>query len=283
MSAPVPTTTLPVRALVVTGFGINCEEEMAAGFRLAGAEATIAHLNELFLGRVSLGDFRILALPGGFSFGDDLGSGKVLANKLRFKKGAAGAPLFDAIRDFLKGGGHVLGVCNGFQALVKLGLLPNVGGNFEQEVTLARNDSGRFEDRWCEVRVNGASRSPVLKGLERLRLPVRHGEGKLVVRDEAIRKAITRRALSGMAYCDEQGEPTQRYPENPNGAELACAALSDPSGQVFGLMPHPEAALTLYNDPAWPQLKRSGVKSEEGQGLALFRNLVTHVGEGGQR
>jgi len=267
---------------VVTGFGINCEEEMAAAFRLAGAEADVAHLNELFLGRVALGDYRILALPGGFSFGDDLGSGKVLANKLRFKKGPSGAPLFDAIRDFLRGGGHVLGVCNGFQALVKLGLLPNVGGDFQQEVTLARNDSGRFEDRWCEVRVHPARRTPALRGLERLRLPVRHGEGKLVVRDEAVRRAVVEQGLCALAYCDGRGEPTWRYPENPNGAELACAGLTDPSGRVLGLMPHPEAALTLYNDPAWPQLKRAGARAEEGPGLALFRNLVNHVAQGGE-
>jgi len=276
MSGPPPVC---VRALVVTGFGINCEEEMAAGLRLAGAEATVAHLNELFLGRVSLADFQILALPGGFSFGDDLGSGKVLANKLRFKRCASGQVLFEAVRELLRGGGHVLGVCNGFQALVKLGLLPNVTGDYQQEVTLTRNDSGRFEDRWCEVAVHPSSRSPVLEGLGRLRLPVRHGEGKLVIRDEAVRRAIVERALSCLAYCDERGEPTQRYPENPNGAELACAALTDPSGQVFGLMPHPEAALTLYNDPAWPQLRRAGATDEEGQGLSLLRNLVRHVAE----
>ncbi|MGC4116885.1 MAG: phosphoribosylformylglycinamidine synthase subunit PurQ [Myxococcales bacterium] len=274
---------LPVKALVVTGFGINCEEEMAAAFRLAGAEAAIAHLNELFLGRVSLGDYQVLAFPGGFSFGDDLGSGKVLANKLRFKKGADGAPLFDAVRGFLKDGGHVIGVCNGFQALVKLGLLPNVSGDFQQEVTLARNDSGRFEDRWIEVKVHPARKTPALAGLDRLRLPVRHGEGKLVVRDEQIRKAIVDRGLCALSYCDERGEPTMRYPENPNGAELSCAGLTDPTGHVFGLMPHPEAALTLYNDPAWPQMKRAGVNAEEGPGLAVFKNLVAHLANRGQR
>lgn len=267
----------PVRALVVTGFGINCEEEMAAGFRLAGAEATVAHLNELFSGAVRLDDYRILALPGGFSFGDDLGSGKVLANKLRFKRGADDRPLLGSLRGFLDRGGFVFGVCNGFQALVKLGLLPNSGGALEQEVTLTRNDSGRFEDRWVECVVNPASRSPFLAGIERIRLPVRHGEGKVVVRDEAVRKALIEGGLACLSYCDERGTPTHRYPENPNGSEHACAALTDASGQVFGLMPHPEAFLSLYNDPAWPQLRRAGVQAEEGQGLRLFRNIVGHV------
>lgn len=268
---------MSVRALVVTGFGINCEEEMAAAYRLAGAEAAVAHLNELFLGRVRLADFDVLNFPGGFSFGDDLGSGKVLANTLRFRRLAGGEPFFEALQRFLAGGGFVFGVCNGFQALMRLGLLPNVGGRLEQEATLTRNDSGRFEDRWCEVVANPRARTPFLAGLERLRLPVRHGEGKLVLRDAGVRRAVVEGGLDALGYCDGAGTRTERYPENPNGSELACAALSDPSGQVFGMMPHPEAYLSLYNDPAWPQLKRAGVRSEEGQGLRIFRSIVSHV------
>lgn len=280
MSGPVRS----VRALVAAGFGLNCEEETAEGLRLAGAEARIVHLSELFAGRVALADFRIVVLPGGFSFGDDLGSGKVLANELRFRKvGQEGGTLLDALRRFLASGGHVLGICNGFQVLARLGLVPNVGGACEQEVTLARNDSGRFEDRWCEVAEVFGARSPVVHGLGRLRLPVRHAEGKLLIRDEAVRRAVLERGLCCLRYCDERGEPARRYPEDPNGSELSCAALCDPTGQVFGLMPHPEAALSLYNDPAWPQIvRRDGAQAakDEGQGLALLRNLVRHAAEG---
>lgn len=268
-----------VRALVLTGFGINCEEETAAAFRMAGAEATIAHLNELFVGRVQLDDFDVLAFPGGFSFGDDLGSGKVLANKCRFKRIATGQPFFEAIEAFLARGRFVIGICNGFQALVKLGLLPNVGGRFEQEATLTRNDSGRFEDRWVELVANPKSRTPVLGGVGRIRVPVRHGEGKLILRDEAIRRAVIEGGLDCLAYCDEDGRRADCYPLNPNGAELACAGLTDPTGQVFGMMPHPEAVLSFYNDPAWPQLKRSGKvpDGDEGQGVRMFRNIVNHL------
>jgi phosphoribosylformylglycinamidine synthase len=268
----------PVRALVLTGFGINCEEEMAAAYRLAGAEASIAHLNELFLERIRLQDFDILNFPGGFSFGDDLGSGKVLANKLRYKRLSSGKLFFDDLQSFLKDGKHVLGVCNGFQALVKMGLLPNIGGSFEQEVTLTRNDSGIFEDRWVGCATAPLRASPFLTGIGRIRLPVRHGEGKLVIRDDRIRKEIVSRGLNCLSYCDESGRPTQRYPDNPNGAELACAALSDASGQVLGIMPHPEAYLSFYNDPSWPQLRRSGqADGDAGEGLRIFQNIVRHV------
>ena len=268
---------MSARVLVLTGFGINCEEEMAAAWRLAGAEATVCHLNDLFVGRAALEEYDALALPGGFSFGDDLGSGKVLANLVRLRRLDSGRTLLDELERFLGDGKLVLGICNGFQVLVKLGLLPNAGGRWEQEATLARNDSGRFEDRWCEHVVSPRSRSPFLAGLERIRLPVRHGEGRLVVRDERVREAIVERGLDCLAYADHDGRPTGRYPENPNGSELACAALSDPSGQVLGMMPHPEAFLSLYNDPTWPQLRRAGARSEEGQGLRIFHNAVRHV------
>ncbi len=269
-----------VKALVVTGFGINCEEEMAAAYRLAGADATILHLNELFRERDSIRRYDILNLPGGFSFGDDIGSAKVLANKFKFKKMRSGKLFIDEIAQFLNDGKYILGVCNGFQALVKMGLLPNIGGNFEQEVTLTGNDSGKFEDRWVHCLVTPGNPTPFLsdpavKGLD---MPVRHGEGKLIVRDARIREAILEKKLNVLTYADRQGRPTADYPANPNGSELNCAGLCDPGGQVFGLMPHPEAYLSLYNHPAWAKKKREtpGI-SEEGEGLAVFRNIVSEI------
>jgi phosphoribosylformylglycinamidine synthase len=275
-----------VRALVLTGFGINCEEETAAAYRLAGADATMVHLNDLLRGQVALGDFDVLNLPGGFSFGDDLGSGKVLANRMRWRRLPTGEQLFDAIRGFVAKGGFVLGVCNGFQALVKLGLLPDTSGVQEQEVTLARNDSGRFEDRWCECRVNPHASSPFLTGIQRVRLPVRHGEGKLVVRSAKVREAIVERGLDCLSYCDSRGRPATAFPDNPNGSELACAGLTDPTGHILGVMPHPEAFLSFYNDPTWPQRRRlAPPPSEDGEGLAFFRSIVAHIARlhGGDR
>ena len=268
----------PAKALIITGFGINCEEETAAAFAIAGAETRTVHLNNLLAGGCDLLEFDILALPGGFSFGDDLGSGKVLANKLRYRRLASGRLLFEELLEYLAQGGFVVGICNGFQALVRLGLLPNLSGSHEQEVTLAANDSGRFEDRWCRVVVNPAQRTPFLAGLDQLDLPVRHGEGKLIVRDPEVREAIRAQGLNCLSYCDSMGEPTDEYPANPNGADLCCAGLTDPTGQILGLMPHPEAYLSLYNHPDWSgRRRRDPDVDQEGEGLKLFRNIVHHV------
>ncbi|TGD81589.1 phosphoribosylformylglycinamidine synthase subunit PurQ [Hymenobacter wooponensis] len=267
-----------VRALILTGFGINCEEEFAAAYKLAGAEPTIVHLNQVLHGHVSIHDYDILNFPGGFSFGDDLGSGVVLANKLRYRKNAEGRTLLDDIKQFIANGKFVMGICNGFQVLVKLGLLPNLSGNVTPEVTLTHNASGRYEDRWVRLKVNPKSNSPFLKGIDSMEVPVRHGEGRLIIKGEETLAEIEARALNCLAYTDFDGSPTDVYPHNPNGADLNCAGLTDTTGQVFGLMPHPEAFLSLYNHPDWARRKRQNPSlSEEGDGLRLFRNIVEHV------
>ena len=267
-----------VRALILTGFGINCEEEFAAAYRLAGAEPTIVHLNQVLHGHVSIHDYDILNFPGGFSFGDDLGSGVVLANKLRYRKNEAGRTLLDDIKQFVAAGKHVLGICNGFQVLVKLGLLPDLGGTVTPEVTLTHNASGRYEDRWVRLSVNPKSNTPFLKGITSMEVPVRHGEGRLIIQDAETRTAIEARGLNCLTYADFDGVPTDVYPANPNGADLNCAGLTDTTGRVFGLMPHPEAFLSLYNHPDWARRKRADASlSEEGEGLWLFKNIVEHI------
>ena len=268
----------PVNALVITGFGINCEEEMAAAWRLAGATARIVHLNEVLAGSLSIHDYQVISLPGGFSFGDDLGSGKVLANKIRFAPLPSGRTLLDEIRSFLSAGGYIIGICNGFQALVKMGLLPDVAGDQRQEVSLTTNKSGIFEDRWVHCKVRTGTHTPFLRGLDIIALPVRHGEGRLLVPDPALRATIQQHGLDCMLYCTPDGDPTGAYPANPNGADLHCAALTDRTGQVLGMMPHPEAFLSLYNHPDWPALRRRDREiSEDGAGLRIFRNLVEHL------
>jgi phosphoribosylformylglycinamidine synthase len=262
---------------VLTGHGINCEEETAAAYRLAGAAATIVHVSDLLLGRVGLDEAEILHLSGGFSFGDDLGSGRVLATRLRHRKLPSGEPFFAEIQRFLDRGGLIFGVCNGFQALVKMGLLPNTRGRFEQEATLTRNDSGKFEDRWVRCRGDGAS-APALRGVDLIDLPVRHGEGKLIIGGDEVRDAIVAQRLVCLTYVGPDGAPATRYPESPNGAELSAAGLSDPSGQVLGMMPHPEAFLSLYNHPDWPsKRRRDPAIGDEGEGVRVFRNLVEHA------
>ena len=267
-----------VKSLVITGFGINCEEEMAAAYQLAGASAVIVHLNEILLGKLSIHDYDILNFPGGFSFGDDLASGKVVANKIKFKKLPSGKVLLDEIKDFLEAGKFILGVCNGFQMLVRMGLLPNTNQQFEQEATLSNNNSAKFEDRWVYCKVNNASKTPFLQDIDVIALPARHGEGKLIFMDDAMRATVQKNNLNCLSYCTEDGEITSDSPANPNGADMNCAGLISPSGQVLGLMPHPEAYLSLYNNPNWGQIKRHTPDiNESGEGLKIFKNIVNHI------
>lgn len=267
-----------VKALIITGYGINCEEEMAAAYKLAGAEPQIVHLNDIFLGKVNIHNYDVLNFPGGFSFGDDLGSGKVLANKMKYKKTAAGKPFLNEIEDFISDGKYIMGVCNGFQFLVKMGLLPDTSGNKLQEVTLTINNSAQFEDRWCHLKTNPKLKTPFLEGIDKIYLPVRHGEGKLIIGNEKIKKAIINNNLNCLSYCDEEGKETGVYPMNPNGSDLNCGALTNCSGQIFGLMPHPEAYLSLYNNPNWPTIKRNNPSiNDAGEGLKIFKNIVNKL------
>ncbi len=267
-----------VKALVITGYGINCEEELAAAYELAGAESKIVHLNDIFLEKKSIHEYDILNFPGGFSFGDDLGSGKVLANKMKYKKMESGKTFLEEIKNFLDDGKFILGICNGFQFLVKMGLLPNINGNFEQEVTLTGNNSGKFEDRWVYTKVNENSKTPFPKGIEKIFLPIRHGEGKLIIKNGEVKSEILGNNLNVFSYCDAKGNITSEYPLNPNGADLNCAALTDHTGQILGMMPHPEAFLSLYNHPNWSRLKRQNPNiSEDGEGLKIFRNIVEYI------
>ncbi|MDW7711211.1 MAG: phosphoribosylformylglycinamidine synthase subunit PurQ [Deferrisomatales bacterium] len=262
-----------VKALVLTGNGVNCEREMAHACRLGGAEADIVHLAEVFAGRVLLEDYHFLNFPGGFSDGDDLGSAKAGAVRLKYGRIRGDGPrrfLEDLLR-FVAAGKLVLGVCNGFQLLVKLGLLPGLDGRYvEQTASLTHNDSGRFEDRWVHLRVETSGPCVFTCGIERLYIPVRHGEGKFVPGDHEVLRRVERGGLVTLRYADAEGQPTQRYPDNPNGSVGAVAGLCDPTGRIFGLMPHPEAFLHRTNHPRWTREDLP----DEGQGVALFRNAV---------
>jgi phosphoribosylformylglycinamidine synthase subunit PurQ / glutaminase len=255
------------RALILTGYGINTDYETAHAFSLpsVGGEGVRVHLNDLIAAPQILRDYQMLVIPGGFSFGDDIASGKVLAVKLR-------ARLLEPLRDFVDRGRLVLGICNGFQALVKLGLLPNLAGEVRQEVTLTFNDSGRFEDRWVYLEVNAASTCIFTMGMDRVYLPVRHGEGKFIPRDAATLAALETCQGIVMRYIDKDGLRAG-YPWNPNGSVANIAGVCDTTGRVFGLMPHPEAYLYATNHPRWT---REAVPPE-GMGVQIFRNAVAYV------
>lgn len=249
------------KALVLTGYGINCEKESKLSFEKAGGNATIFHINELLENPKTLENFSLLFIPGGFSFGDDLGSGKVYGNKLLKIK--------DQLLDFINTGKLVLGICNGFQALVKMGLLPYL--DFVQRVTLTVNDSGRFEDRWVRLKFNSASPCIFTKNMDYISVPVRHGEGKFLPASQETLKELTDRNLIVAQYCDEQGR-LAGYPYNPNGSTANIAGICDPTGRIYGMMPHPEAFNEVTNSPLW-----TTGKITEAQGLKIFRNAVDYL------
>lgn len=257
------------RALVLTGYGINCDYETAHAFNLpeVGGEGVRVHLNDLIGAPQMLSEYQILVIPGGFSFGDDIASGKVLAVKLRGR-------LLDSLRAFVDHGRLVLGICNGFQVLVKLGMLPNLEGRCEQVVTLTFNDSGRFEDRWVYLKVNPSSNCVFTSGVDRVYLPVRHGEGKFIPRDASTLATLEDQHAIVMHYTDIDGE-LGGYPWNPNGSVGNIAGICDVTGRVFGLMPHPEAYLYFTNHPRWTRER----VPPEGMGVQIFRNAVSYVNE----
>lgn len=263
-----------VRTLVITGYGTNCEVECAHAARLAGVNhVEIAHFADIVAGRVMIGDFNFLVFPGGFLDGDDLGAAQAAAQRWKYSSPKKGAPLVEQLLSFITNGGLILGICNGFQLLVKLGLLPALDGNhLERQVSLAHNGSARYEDRWCLLAVNENSPCVFTRGMQSLYIPVRHGEGKLVPRDAATLERLQAENLVVVQYADPKtGLPTQEYPYNPNGSPLGIAGLCDPSGRIFGLMPHPEAYNHPTNHPGWTR------GEGDTMGLALFRNAVTFL------
>ena len=264
-----------VRVCIITGFGINTDREMATAFELAGALPARLHVNDLVADPAVLDRCAIFVVPGGFSFGDHAGSGALLAALLARALG-------DPLARFVDRGGLVLGVCNGFQVLVRMGLVPGVGaaGGAAQSVALVHNDSGRFEDRWVRVAFDAASPCVWTRGIAALELPVRHGEGKLVAA-EAQLAAIDAGHLGAARYTDSAtgaagGGSALPYPANPNGSLRNLAGLCDPSGQVLGLMPHPEAFLHRYHHPAWRNAPPAAGALDAGA-LQLFRNAVHHA------
>ncbi len=266
------------RAIVITGNGTNCEMEAAHACRLGGFdEAVIAHIAEILSGEIRLDDFHFLNLTGGFLDGDDLGSAKAQANRLRYATVAGtGEKLVDQFLRFIAGGKLILGVCNGFQLMVKMGVLPGMDGNhLNQTVTLTHNDCGRFQNRWVYLKADPASPCVFTRGIERgIYLPMRHGEGKFVCDSEETLGEIERRNLAVFKYSDAgYGAPTMEFPLNPNGSVNAIAGICDPSGRLMGLMPHPEAFVHYTQHPRWTREQLP----EEGDGLILYKNAAEYV------
>jgi phosphoribosylformylglycinamidine synthase I len=250
------------RVLILRAPGANCDAETQFAFELAGAEPERIHVNRLRESPGLLHDYQILVVPGGFTYGDDVGSGKILANQLAHFLG-------DALRQFRSHDKLILGICNGFQVLLKAGLLmpPDEDGPL---ATLTSNTSGKFEDRWIYLQAM-PERCPFLAGYDRLHLPVAHGEGNFLVREPWLLKGLEQTGQVVLRYVDAEGKPGG-YPINPNGSQGDVAGLCDATGRVLGLMPHPERHVLPTQHPRWT---REGLK-EEGDGLRLFRNAVEY-------
>ena len=246
---------LKPRVLILKAAGINCDSETAYAFESAGGACEFVHINELVARSRNLSDYQILAISGGFTYGDDIAAGKILANELKCK-------LFDQLKKFIADGKLIIGICNGFQVLVRAGLLP---GNdaFKQEATLANNDCGLFQDKWVYLK-KYQDKCVWTKGLpEVIYLPIAHGEGKFIPKNEGVLERLKNNGQIVFQYSDV----------NPNGSVEAIAGICDVSGRVFGLMPHPERHLISLQHPRWT---REGLK-RHGDGFAIFLNAINYV------
>jgi phosphoribosylformylglycinamidine synthase len=249
------------KVLVLRAPGTNCDGEAVFAFEQAGAAVQRMHIQSLRETPHNLQEFQILVLPGGFSYGDDVAAGKILASQLQHF-------LADAIREFRDAEKLILGICNGFQALLKAGLLvpPDDDGPM---ATLAHNTSGKFEDRWVHLKVS-SNKSPFLKEMTGMYVPVAHGEGNFVCRKEWILSGLAQSGQVVLRYTDPQGNTGAGYPHTPNGSQDDIAGICDATGRVLGLMPHPERHVLPTQHPRWT---RDGLK-QEGDGMPLFRNAV---------
>jgi phosphoribosylformylglycinamidine synthase I len=248
-----------VKTLILRAPGTNCDEETAFAFEQAGSAVDSAHINQLVRRDKLIANYQILVMPGGFTYGDDVSGGKILANELKLKLG-------EDIQRFVEQGGLILGICNGFQVLVKAGILPPVEDS--QQLTLAGNDSNRFECRWVYLKINQKSPCIFTKGIDAMYLPVAHGEGKIMAEKETLAK------LNVVArYADAWGDIKAGYPHNPNGSADNIAGICDATGRIFSMMPHPERFIHWTQHPRWTREK----PRQHGDGLAIFLNAVDWV------
>jgi phosphoribosylformylglycinamidine synthase I len=249
-----------VKTLLLRAPGTNCDFETRVAFEKAGAEVDSALVSELFRREKRLADYQILVSPGGFTYGDDISAGKILANELKLRLG-------EDIRGFVDDGRLILGICNGFQVLVKAGILPRLTDE-SAPLTLTSNDSGNFECRWVYLQVNEASPCIFTRGISTMYLPVAHGEGKVVAEP-----GILDRLNIVVQYADEAGNIQAGYPHNPNGSVRNIAGICDDSGRIFALMPHPERFIRWTQHPRWTR----EIARNYGDGLQIFLNAVAWV------
>ncbi len=252
-----------VKAIVLRAAGINCDVETQFALKQAGAQAERIHVNGIIKNKAILDDYQIMVFPGGFSYGDDVAAGKILANQIVHH-------LHDQVRHFVDQGKLVLGICNGFQVLVKTGILPGIVAE-EGGVTITGNDSNKFEDRWVYLAPHSDHCVFIEKG-QQIYLPIAHAEGKVVVKDDTMIEQLRHQGHIAYKYVDQQGEEGP-YPVNPNGSIESIAGLTDSTGRVLGLMPHPERFIHVTHHPRWSRLPGDSPCD----GMTIFHNAVAYV------
>lgn len=259
-------------ALIITGYGVNCENESQTAWERAGADVTRMHLKDLAEHPSALHDHQALMFIGGFSYGDHMGSGHVFAARLRHH-------LLADLQKFIEAEKLILGICNGFQVMVKLGLVPGLDGNyFEPQVALIQNDCAAFQNFWVTLGFSQESPCVFTRGIEQLELPIRHGEGKLFIPNTEVSDAMQHNGCFAAQYLDPvTQQPAASYPENPNGSLHALAGICDPTGRIFGMMPHPEAHLVPENHPRWDLQKTGTVQIPPQTGQDIFNNAVAYL------
>ncbi len=266
-----------INVLVLYGYGLNCDIETAYAFTLAGANAHRVHINTLINGEADLFDFQIAAFVGGFGWGDDHGAGVVEAVRLKTRIGGK------LIR-FIEQGGLAIGICNGFQVLINMGLLPGFDGDYtDRSVALTFNDCGNFRDEWVRLATSPDTPCVFTKGMtEQFDLPIRHGEGKFYAEKPVINRLIENKQVV-LQYAQPNGTPAEgKFPYNPNGSLADIAGVCDSTGRVFGLMPHPEAYLFRSNHPEWTRTRERYARRKESppetaDGFRFFQNAVDYL------
>lgn len=256
--------------LILRAPGTNCDQETAYAFERAGGKTEILHINRLLENPSLFGRFQVLCIPGGFSYGDDVGAGRILANQIAHH-------LAETLAEFKAAGKLILGICNGFQVLLKSGILLENDAQAGPAATLTWNDSGRYEDRWVKLGVDGTT-SVFVAGIESMYLPIAHAEGKFVARDDSVLGRLGAAGQLALRYrplhdgADRPLDAAVPFPDNPNGSALNVAGVCDASGRVLGLMPHPERHIDRTQHPRWTR----GEGSEHGDGLKMFQNAVAY-------
>lgn len=262
------------KVLIITGYGINSEEETAKCFDWSGGETEIAHINDIIAGEKNLSDYQILTFPGGFSYGDDTGSGNGIANKILNN-------ISDDILKFAQTDKLIIGICNGFQILTNLGLLPATDEKYgEKQAALMHNKSARLECRWVHVK-NHSSKCIWTKGIEVMHLPLAHGEGNFYTTPENLQKMKDNDQIVFKFSKEDGTNANGEYPFNPNGAMEDITGICDPSGRIFGLMPHPERFNSFENEEGWELKKEILIRANKeiptkGAGLKIFENAIQY-------